>query len=162
MTPALASACAMAIEQFRFTEMQVQQSSPFPCDNNTISVAFKTNVPVYKSCHPKLTLSGFAGGVVWPPAGNMALNDVGGSGSVGSSIGFGETGEWGGPSAGVLKMLDLFTNFEADTFYRISFVVTNPRTSQSAQSISYNFAMTSSGSPDLDSMNVGPILLIAG
>jgi len=31
------------------------QSSPFPCDDNTISVWVQTNVPLLKSCAPKIT-----------------------------------------------------------------------------------------------------------
>jgi len=37
------------------------QSSPFPCDTNTLTLFVQTNVPLLKACAPKLTLSGLTG-----------------------------------------------------------------------------------------------------
>jgi len=37
------------------------QSSPFPCDTNTLTLFVQTNVPLLKACAPKLTLSGLNG-----------------------------------------------------------------------------------------------------
>jgi len=42
-------------------EAFVAQSSPFPCDSNTLTLFVQTNVPLIKSCAPKLTLSGITG-----------------------------------------------------------------------------------------------------
>ena len=37
------------------------QSSPFPCDDNTITIWVQTNVPLLKRCAPTLTVSGIVG-----------------------------------------------------------------------------------------------------
>ena len=42
-------------------EAFVGQSSPFPCDDNTLTLFVQTNVPLLKACAPKLTLSGLTG-----------------------------------------------------------------------------------------------------
>jgi hypothetical protein len=42
-------------------EAFVGQSSPFPCDNNTLTLFVQTNVPLLKACTPQLTLSGLTG-----------------------------------------------------------------------------------------------------
>ena len=42
-------------------EAFVGQSSPFPCDDNTLTLFVQTNVPLLKACAPKLTLSSLTG-----------------------------------------------------------------------------------------------------
>ena len=166
MTPAVASACALQVQQFRFHRILVKQSSPFPCDNNTISVAFSANVPIFKECAPRLTLTGFQS-VVWPPAGHMNLSDVDGTGSVGEGIGFGPSASWGGGTgsgalSGTLALSGTETTLNKDQFYNFSFLVTNPRSHQVRQDIGYTFHLSSSGSGELDQMNIplsGPTLL---
>ena len=157
MTPAGGSSCAMHVEQLMFTSFLVEQSSPFKCDNNTIAINFVSSVPIFKDCSPRLTLSGF-GSVVWPPAGQLGLLDVGATGAAGPGIGFGTTGAWSGPGAGTLTLTDSDTHFEKDRYYNLSFHVTNPSAHQEGQQISYKFAMSSTGSTNLDSMTVTGVL----
>ena len=44
-----------------FDVLDIGQSSPFPCDENTITLTLKTNLPVFSTCAPTLTISNLVG-----------------------------------------------------------------------------------------------------
>ena len=52
----------------------ISQSSPYPCDNNTITVSLTFNVPLFASCSPAITVSGLTGTVT--ASGTMTLTGV--------------------------------------------------------------------------------------
>ena len=48
-------ACAMTIQELKVTHAFIQQSSPFPCDNNTITVGSSSTLPLLTDGAPCLT-----------------------------------------------------------------------------------------------------------
>ena len=90
----------MTIQQLEVTHAVVQQSSPFPCDNNTITVAFRTNLPVLAACAPRLTMMGFGSAALPAVPGNISITSSGGAAAVGVNVGFGTYGWWTGSGAG--------------------------------------------------------------
>ena len=97
LTQAAGDVCAMKITPFAWLTKRVTQGSPFPCDNNTITIELRPNVPVRLDCAPSFTLYGF-GKVEAPGPGNLTLTDVDSSGAVGAGVGFGHVRrvEWAG------------------------------------------------------------------
>ncbi|KAJ1491074.1 hypothetical protein T484DRAFT_1776118, partial [Baffinella frigidus] len=45
------------------TQVKMNQSSPYPCDNNTIVIEIYTNVPFFGACSPMVTISKLTGSV---------------------------------------------------------------------------------------------------
>jgi hypothetical protein len=43
--------------------LNLTQSSPYPCDNNTILVEFTTNTPIFAACRPTFILTGLTGSI---------------------------------------------------------------------------------------------------
>jgi len=147
LTKSAGDVCAMQITAFQWNTKQVTQSSPFPCDNNTITVELRPNVPVRLDCMPSFTIHGF-GAVQAPMAGNMTLADVGSSSAVGVGQGFGTYAVWGGPGttggSGKLE-LELKGLLLMNVTYRFSFEVTNLGIHQNAQVISITTQMSNQG-----------------
>ena len=52
---------AMRTVHTTFEVLDIGQSSPFPCDENTITLTLKTNVPIFSTCDPSLTISNLVG-----------------------------------------------------------------------------------------------------
>ena len=50
----------MFIRAANFTLLEAEQTSPFPCDANAITIAFSLNINVYSACQAKLTCTGFS------------------------------------------------------------------------------------------------------
>ena len=50
----------MFIRAPQFIRLNTEQTSPFPCDQNLVSIAFKVNVDLYSACNVRLTCSGFS------------------------------------------------------------------------------------------------------
>ena len=133
----------MKVTVFEWTRRTAEQSSPFPCDSNTITIELTSNVPLVLACQPTVTLSGF--GSVEAPASavsNLTLSDVGSSGAVGAAAGFGERATWRGD--GTIEF-GLVAPLQENVIYKISFDVTNPSMKQGAPSISVETEMSSQG-----------------
>jgi hypothetical protein len=58
-----------------FTKKFAAQSSPFPCDNNTISVLIQSNVPLVKECTTIITITGFTSDATTGSVSGPALTD---------------------------------------------------------------------------------------
>lgn len=146
----------MKITHFDFLERIAQQSSPYPCDNNTISVGLRFNVPVPLLCMPTLTITGL-GGVVLPMAPSIELTDLDGTGAAGPN-GFGDMAAWTGPPDGVLTLTPAAT-LAKDMWYNFSIVVRNPAALASAPSVQIAATMSSSSlgtAGDKDNMAFAP------
>eukprot|EP00961_Rhodomonas_salina_P054389 730705-Rhodomonas_salina.1 len=56
-TASISSSDALTVAQFSFDIKEMSQSSPFPCDDNTITVTLTSTMPLLYSCAPQITLS---------------------------------------------------------------------------------------------------------
>eukprot|EP00961_Rhodomonas_salina_P050639 680035-Rhodomonas_salina.1 len=129
--------CTMTVEELDFDSYVATQSSPFPCDNNTITLSFSINVPMLVRCSPQITISGLST-AVGPMAGNITLADV----QNGGATLFNMYGEWGGPGDGTL-LLTPVVDLAASTEYSFSFTLVNPSSGQSEAAVLLEADMSS-------------------
>jgi hypothetical protein len=142
--PYAASAAPSAFEQYPMYIMPLRlrafaaQSSPFPCDDNTISVWVQTNVPLLKSCAPKITVSGLAGTQTATVATGFAVTMLAGDGINIKGDGAGSyTGAWTGGSTGSMVLdltlaahataQNLLTDANSVDVLLMTFTVKNPK-----------------------------------
>eukprot|EP00961_Rhodomonas_salina_P289266 3908901-Rhodomonas_salina.1 len=105
--------------------MVASQSSSYPCDVNTISVTVTSNVPLFISCSPKITLSGFTGSQTASTS-SMAIGGA-------QSAYFSSVASW--TSSGTL-IVDVVADMNENQGYEFTFSVTNPNTYQAAPILS--------------------------
>ena len=103
------------------------QSSPFPCDQNTITVSMSADVTLRSRCNPKITLSGLDGSETGDGDINVTLSD----GSTSST----QTESW---ASGALTIADTteLGDLQAGNQHSLSFVITNPNAARASASTS--------------------------
>ena len=103
------------------------QSSPFPCDQNTITVSMSADVTLRSRCNPTITLSGLDGSETGDGDISVTLSD----GSTSST----QTESW---ASGALTIADTtgLGDLQAGTQHSLSFVITNPNAARASASTS--------------------------
>ena len=124
--PSIGEAVPLQIRQPIVQAAYIQQSTAYPCDTNTLSVMFMTNVPLLASLGQTLVISGLQGrrggvGIPMPqPSGTINISSS-------SSI-LSPTAYWNA-SAGSLTA-SIVSNSIGGLNYNFSFVLTNPASPQ--------------------------------
>lgn len=136
--------CAMKIEELIITHARIQQSSPFPCDNNTITSEFRFNLPVLSACAPRVTIRGLESAAAPASAGNISLTDLSSNGSAGVDTGFGTHALWTGSGVGAELRLEAAGDLSPDKTYSFSWVVTNPAWTNGSTEANATYQMTTS------------------
>jgi len=145
----------MYIMQLRLAAFAAQ-SSPFPCDANTISVWVQTNVPLLKSCSPTISVAGLSGTQTTETSMDVTLHAGDGTNIIGDGAGA-YTGTWTGATTGrmVLDLTDaagtagtadqtLSAANGADVLL-MTFVVKNPKLERSCVMPTVNIGLSSCG-----------------
>ena len=107
---------------------RIGQKSPFPCDNNTISVTLSANVALLSRCVPTLKIMNLQNAIHAP--GNVSI-------LASSASQFASTGVWNVEGAGNHNLaIIISSNTVATTAYAFSFVVRNPSKHQASPAVS--------------------------
>ena len=124
--PLIGEAAPLQIRQPSIDAAFIQQSTAYPCDTNTLTVRFRTNVPLLAALGQSLIISGLQGrknGVGIPMPGTSSTVNI-----VSTSAVLASTASWNATS-GVLT-----ASIAADSIgglnYDFSFVLTNPAVPQ--------------------------------
>ena len=134
----------LTVDTAFFTMRAIGQSSPFPCDDNTITVVFSTSTRLLASCTPKLTLTGLML-MRTNSSAQFAVTDRDGSA---------RTGSWDQDNGALVLDLDQFSrttenhtqlsgvdipthgpNYVQHETFNFSFVLRNPTASRSRQNV---------------------------
>jgi len=112
----------LKVNQLKFARAYISQSSPFPCDNNTLAVTITVrDDAVYKSCRVNVTITGLTGSQT--PDLIMAID-----GSTPSST---FAGNWQRIPGSLVFGLPFANNESWRKDWALSFVLVNPRAEQS-------------------------------
>ncbi|KAJ1491075.1 hypothetical protein T484DRAFT_1776119, partial [Baffinella frigidus] len=106
----------------RFDVAGIGQSSPYPCDNNTITVTLSTDLVALAACHPRITLSGLENA--------QAMDGM--IPVVPAAGGFAAEGVWATSDSSGSIVVDIVDDLAANIDYVFAFTVVNPRLSQTA------------------------------
>eukprot|EP00961_Rhodomonas_salina_P104883 1412210-Rhodomonas_salina.1 len=147
-----------------FTFTEIHQTTDYPCDNNTITVTFSTNVDLLARCSPIITLTGFNKGYAAADAVDNQIPVYGRSSSnvtavnhylqrLSSGVNDTGTGSWNQGSY-ELTLFVLY-DLERGALHEIQFDLINPAQGQALQTIS----MASDGIP-ITSISAGSTLLV--
>ena len=122
----------MYVEAPRFTRLTVDQTSPFPCDQNSITVAFTLNVGLYSKCKPTLTCSGFVNSMTSGSGLNMTLSNNGTAQHANATL-----AQWVQTTgAFTLDLSEAASgNMQSSTDYSLDFSLKNPNQGQDAEDI---------------------------
>jgi len=96
------------------------QSSPFPCDQNTITVTVSADVTLQARCDPQITLQGLSGSATGDGNIDVTVDD----GSTTST----RTGAWTAAGTLTLGYLNSGATIAANQEVTLSFQLTNPQT----------------------------------
>jgi hypothetical protein len=123
--PMMKDSRPMYIRSAEFKMLNIEQSSPFPCDQNTIQVSFKTNVPLMTSCNAAISAKGLVGST---SLSSEAFELVAFSNNT-----FGSRAQWRNDGLLVIK---IYNNTEAGLMYKAGVVLKNQNKGQVAQTVS--------------------------
>lgn len=137
---------------------QISQSTHMPCQTNTITVTMKGS-KVVRACKGKITISGLL-----PDVHSASKIKIFDDNSTNTSITsyLNTTGSWSKSDENALLVLDMTSDFPADTLLSFSFHVTNPSQQTDANPVSISFGTTSSliWSFQSQANTVGPGMLL--
>ena len=111
----------------------ILQSSPFPCDENTITVFLSADVTLQARCDPQITLEGLTGSVTADGDIDVTVDD----GAASST----RTGVWTNAGTLTIGYLDAASTIAANQQVTLSFQVTNPKAAQASPATSLSVSL---------------------
>lgn len=130
----------MYIRTPEFKTLNIEQSSPFPGDQNVIQIGWITNVPLYSLCNATISAKGLVGSTS-ASAKDFPLDPL-------SNATFGKTANWNVDGSLVIKVLN---DTEAGVLYKAAVVLTNQNSQQGAQIVSVRADIAS---PDFTGVSI--------